>query len=94
MLTRHRPTPSQGRLSASARRRNVRGAFRLRRGFEEMVRGSRILLVDDVFTTGATAGECARTLKRAGAAAVDVLTWPAWCARAANNRGGLEDRAN
>jgi ComF family protein len=74
LLTRHRPTPSQGRLSAAARRRNVRGAFRLRRGFEELVRGSRILLIDDVFTTGATAGECARTLKRAGAAAVDVLT--------------------
>ena len=74
LLTRRRPTPSQGRMSPAARRRNVRGAFRLRRGFEEMVRGSRILLVDDVFTTGATAGECARCLKRAGAAAVDVLT--------------------
>lgn len=74
LLTRHRPTPSQGRMSPAARRRNVRGAFRLRRGFEVFVRGSRILLIDDVFTTGATTGECARTLKRAGAAAVDVLT--------------------
>ena len=61
-------------MSASARRRNVRGAFRLRAGFEDMVGGSRILLIDDVLTTGATAGECARSLKRAGAAAVDVLT--------------------
>lgn len=61
-------------MSASARRRNVRGAFRLRPGFEEKVRDSHILLIDDVLTTGATAGECARCLKKAGAAAVDVLT--------------------
>ena len=74
LLTRHRPTPPQGRMSASARRRNVQGAFRLRGGFEELVQGKRILLVDDVLTTGATAGECARVLKRAGAETVDLLT--------------------
>ncbi|MDH5409968.1 MAG: ComF family protein [Alphaproteobacteria bacterium] len=74
LLTRHRPTPSQGHMSRLARQRNVRGAFRLRHGFEDRVHGNRILLIDDVFTTGATAGECARTLKKAGAAAVDVLT--------------------
>ena len=84
MLTRNRPTPSQGRMSASARRRNVRGAFRLRPGFEEKVRDSRILLIDDVLTTGATAGECARCLKKAGAAAVGVLT----LARVVRPRGG------
>jgi ComF family protein len=74
LLARHRPTPSQGRMSPGARRRNVRGAFRIRHGFAAEVAGQRILLVDDVFTTGATVGECARTLKKAGAAAVDVLT--------------------
>lgn len=74
LLARHRATPSQGHMSPTARRRNVQGAFRLRPGFEELVRDRRVLLVDDVLTTGATAGECARTLKRAGAAAVDVLT--------------------
>ena len=74
LLTRRRPTPSQGRLSPSARRRNVRGAFAVRPGHAAGVEARRILLVDDVLTTGATAEECARTLLRAGASAVDVLT--------------------
>ena len=74
LLTRHRATQSQGRMSPSARQRNVQGAFRLRAGFEDLAEGKHVLLIDDVLTTGATAGECARTLKRAGAAAVDVLT--------------------
>ncbi len=70
-LIRRRRTPSQGRQSAAARRRNVAGAFALRRPDE--VRGKRIILIDDVLTTGATVEECARVLKRAGAARVDVL---------------------
>jgi ComF family protein len=74
LLTRRRPTPSQGRLSPSARRRNVRGAFAVRTGYADLAEGARILLIDDVLTTGATVEECARTLVRAGAAAVDVLT--------------------
>ncbi len=74
LLKRRRPTPSQGRLSRSARRRNVRGAFILRRGAASVVRGVRVLLVDDVLTTGATVEECARVLVASGAAAVDVLT--------------------
>lgn len=70
-LIRRRRTPSQGRKNAVARRRNVAGAFALRR--PGAVRGKRILLIDDVLTTGATVEECARVLKRAGAAGVDVL---------------------
>jgi ComF family protein len=73
-LVRARPTPSQGGLSPDGRRRNVQGAFRVRRGQEKRVRDRRILLVDDVFTTGATVEACARTLRRSGASAVDVLT--------------------
>jgi len=73
-LRRVRNTASQGRLSAAARRRNVAGAFRVAPGAAERLGGRRVLLVDDVLTTGATVEACARTLKRAGAAGVDVLT--------------------
>jgi ComF family protein len=71
-LLRKRRTPPQGRGSAAARRRNVAGAFALKPGIA--VKGLRLLLIDDVFTTGATVSECARILKRAGAGRVDVLT--------------------
>ena len=52
----------------------MRGAFAVRRRHRALVAGARVLLVDDVFTTGATAGACARALHAAGAASVDVLT--------------------
>ena len=75
LLERKRATPSQGEMpSAKARRRNVLGAFRVPPGKTAQVRGRNILLVDDVFTTGATLNACARALKRAGAARVDALT--------------------
>lgn len=60
-------------MSRTARIRNVRGAFSVRDKWQESLRGRRVLLVDDVLTTGATAEACARALKRAGAVAVDVL---------------------
>jgi ComF family protein len=74
-LRRIRPTPSQGEMvSAKARRRNVRGAFKIHPKRREAVQGKTILLIDDVLTTGATVAACARALKRAGAANVLVLT--------------------
>jgi ComF family protein len=73
-LVRRRRTPSQGGLGRTGRRRNVAGAFAVRASRARLVEGRRVLLVDDVHTTGATLGECARVLRRAGAAAVDVLT--------------------
>jgi ComF family protein len=74
LLRRTRRTRSQGGLGATARRRNVRAAFALRPAWRESVQGARIVLVDDVLTTGATAEACASCLKSAGADGVDVLT--------------------
>jgi len=62
-------TPPQAGLSRAARRRNLDGVFRAR---ERAVRGRRILLVDDVLTTGASLSEAARTLRKAGARRVDA----------------------
>jgi len=72
-LLRHRATPPQGGKSASGRRRNVQGAFGIRKGRESRIDGARIVLIDDVMTTGATLESCARTLKRVGAKRVDAL---------------------
>lgn len=74
LLIRRRRTPSQGGLSARERRRNVAGAFAVRPSWRPKLAGKRVLLVDDVHTTGATLDACARALKRAGAAGVDALT--------------------
>jgi ComF family protein len=71
-LQRSRSTRPQTELSGAERRTNVRGAFLIQE--PEAVAGRRVLLVDDVFTTGATVRECARVLIRAGAQRVDVLT--------------------
>jgi ComF family protein len=74
VLARTRPTPSQGVMpSASARRRNVQGAFAVPHEERAKVAGKSVLLLDDVLTTGATANACARALKKAGAASVFVL---------------------
>jgi ComF family protein len=71
-LRRAVPTQPQADLDAAARRRNVRDAFAVQS--PGLIAGRHVVLVDDVLTTGATAGECARTLSRAGAETVGVLT--------------------
>lgn len=68
LLKRIRHTPQQVQPSASARKENVRGAFRIRSGAS--IPHSPVLLVDDVLTTGSTAGEAARMLREAGASEV------------------------
>ena len=74
ILIRHRATATQGGRSASGRRRNVQGAFKVRDIAIDRVKGTKIVLIDDVMTTGATLESCARTLKRAGATQVAALT--------------------
>jgi len=71
-LVRTRATPTQGGLDRNARAANVRGAIVARGG--KPMKGKRVVLVDDVLTTGATAAVCVAALKRAGAVSVDILT--------------------
>ena len=73
LLQRRRPTLPQADLSRSERLRNMRGAFQILRRVPFKVPGT-VLLVDDVYTTGATADACARVLRRAGATKVIVAT--------------------
>jgi ComF family protein len=74
VLGRARNTPSQGGLSRAARMENVKGAFLVPPRKRGHVGNRRILLVDDVWTTGATCRACAHTLLRAGAAEVTAFT--------------------
>ncbi len=69
-LQRVRATAQQATLARAARRENVASAFAVRRGRERQLAGARILLFDDVYTTGATLGACAEALHQAGAAVV------------------------
>jgi ComF family protein len=83
ILVRTRETASQTGLTRHQRRANVRGAFAVVKPVR--VKGRTILIVDDVMTTGTTAGECARVLRRAGAKEVFVAT----IARATKEAGSV-----
>jgi ComF family protein len=72
VLERTRETASQIGLTSHQRRENLRGAFRVAQ--RELMQGREVLVVDDVYTTGATVSECARVLRRAGATKVWVVT--------------------
>ncbi|MFH1035991.1 MAG: ComF family protein [Pseudomonadota bacterium] len=74
LLRRLRHTRPQVGLALQARQDNVAGAFALHPRQAGLIEGQRVLLLDDVYTTGATVGECARVLKEAGAARVTVVT--------------------
>ena len=72
LLERTRPTVPQTELTEKGRRSNVQGAFAV--NTPERIQEAHVLLIDDVYTSGATVNECARVLRRNGAAAVDVFT--------------------
>lgn len=72
VLARVRHTKPQGTMGRAGRSRNLKGAFVVRT--PSAIQGKRVLLIDDVLTSGATLSECAKVLLAAGAAAVDVLT--------------------
>jgi ComF family protein len=71
-LYRYRETVSQTKLERTARWENMAGAFQMKRRFD--VRGRNLLVIDDVFTTGATVNACAQALAQAGAGRLAVLT--------------------
>jgi ComF family protein len=75
VLRRIRPTPQQIGLNRSQRASNVQGAFKAAADRSAAIHGRRVVLIDDVLTSGATADACARALLRARAAQVDVLVF-------------------
>lgn len=75
LLVRTKATPSQGEMgTARSRLKNVAGAFALSEEGKRIVKGKRLVLVDDVLTTGATANACSKALLRGGALSVSVVT--------------------
>ncbi len=74
MLKRIKATAPQGHKNAAARHDNVKNAFVVPDKMRPLLQGKSILLVDDVYTTGATVNACAKALRKAGAARVDVLS--------------------
>lgn len=72
ILQKKRPTPPQVQLSGAEREKAVRRSFHILAG--EALKGKTVLLVDDVYTTGATVNECSKVLLAAGAARIDVFT--------------------
>ena len=74
-LRRVKATPVLRGLGRRERAEAVRGAFRVTEAGKARIRGKAAILIDDVYTSGATANACAKALKRAGASSVDVLCW-------------------
>ena len=74
ILERRRSTESQAGLSTHQRRRNLRGAFFVSEASAARLRGRTVLLIDDIYTTGATARACSQALKKAGAHHIYVAT--------------------
>ncbi len=87
ILVRHKRTPSMRGLDHKRRKKAVGGAFALHPKYKATLKGSRIILIDDVFTTGATSDGCVGVLKRSGAEWVQIFCW----ARALRGSGPQAD---
>ncbi|MDB5478380.1 MAG: competence protein ComF, partial [Alphaproteobacteria bacterium] len=72
-LRRTKSTPPQGRKTKNERLENIHGVFAVPEKYLRIVQGKNIVLLDDVYTSGATVNECAKVLLKAGAKSVDVL---------------------
>lgn len=75
LIERSRRTPYLRGMGPRERRETVRGAFRVPERHKAALKGRSVILIDDVFTTGATADACARALKKAGAEEVALICW-------------------
>ncbi len=73
-MKRVRATPSQGHLNSSEREKNVKKAFDVNQKYHSLLKGKSVILVDDVYTTGATVKECSKNLLKHGASEVNILT--------------------
>jgi ComF family protein len=91
LIERRKRTPMLGGLGRTARARALRGAFAVPSEKRSALKGRTVLLVDDVYTSGATAGACARVLKRAGAGRVVVLCWARVLQDGVDDPAGLRD---
>ncbi len=75
ILVRHKRTPSMRGLNANGRRKAVAQAFAVHPKWRDRLKGSRIILIDDVLTTGATSDGCISVLKRNGASWIQLFCW-------------------
>lgn len=89
LLVRHKRTPSMRGLDPKRRRKAVASAFALHPKYKGTLEGRKIILIDDVLTTGATSDGCVAVLKRGGAKWVQIFCW----ARALRGGGGQADIA-
>jgi len=92
LLSKQHPTPSQNRLGIDERRQNLAGSFLLKPGARKRPAPGRILLVDDVYTTGSTTAECSRVLTEGLGAEVQVWTFARTVKRPAGSWAASENR--